>query len=40
MYALIKRDQMIGIFTSKKLMKKACEVIIEDDYKTDGYYGW
>ena len=40
MYALIKREQMIGIFTSKKLMKKACEVIIENDYKTDGYYGW
>lgn len=40
MYALIKGQQMIGIFTSKKLMKKACEVIIEDDYKTDGCYDW
>ena len=40
MYALIKNQQLIGIFTSKKKMKEICEAIINDDYITDGCYGW
>lgn len=40
MYALIKGQQLIGIFTSKKKMKEICKAIIDDDYITDGYYGW
>ena len=40
MYALIKNQQLIGIFTSKKKMKEICKVIIDDDYITAGYYGW
>lgn len=40
MYALIKNQQLIGIFTSKKKMKEICKVIIDDDYITNGYYGW
>lgn len=40
MYALIKNQQFIGIFTSKKMMKKACEILIKDNYENDGYYGW
>ena len=40
MYALIKGQQLIGIFTSKKKMKEICKVIIDDEYVTDGCYGW
>ena len=40
MYALIKGQQLLGIFTSKKLTKEACKIIIKDDYITNGYYGW
>jgi hypothetical protein len=40
MYALIKNQQLIGIFTSKKKMKEICEVIIDDDYTDSGTYGW
>lgn len=40
MYALLERDHLIGIFTSKKLMKVACETLVEEDYKTTGTYGW
>lgn len=40
MYALIKNQQLIGIFTSKKMMKAACEIIIKDSYEDDGVHGW
>ena len=40
MYALIKHQQLIGIFTSKKNMKEICEAIIDDDYIDSGTYGW
>ena len=40
MYALIKNQQLIGIFTSKKKMKEICEAIITDDYIDSGTYGW
>ena len=40
MYALIKNQQLIGIFTSKKKMKEICEAIIDDDYIDSGTYGW
>lgn len=40
MYALIKNEQLIGIFTSKKMMKAACEIIIKDSYEDYGYHGW
>ena len=40
MYALIKGQQLIGIFTSKKKMKEICEAIINDDYIDSGTYGW
>lgn len=40
MYALIKNQQLIGIFTSKKMMKAACEMIIKDSYEDDGIHGW
>ena len=40
MYALIKNQQLIGIFTSKKMMKAICELIIKDSYEDNGYYGW
>lgn len=40
MYALIKNQQLIGIFTSKKMMKATCELLIKDNYEDDGYYGW
>lgn len=40
MYVLIKNQQLIGIFTSKKKMKEICEAIIDDDYIDSGTYGW
>ena len=40
MYALIKNQQLIGIFTTKKKMKETCEAIIDDDYIDSGTYGW
>ena len=40
MYVLIKNQQLIGIFTSKKKMKEICEAIIDDDYIDSGIYGW
>ena len=40
MYALIKNQHLIGIFTSKKKMKEICKVIIDDDYIDTGMYGW
>ena len=40
MYALImKGQQLIGIFTSKRAMRKAIEALIQDDYEKTGYYG-
>ena len=40
MYALImKNQQLIGIFTSKKAMKVAIEALIKDDYERTGYHG-
>ena len=40
MYVLLKNNQLLGIFTTKKLMRKACEIIVKDDYQTTGTYGW
>ena len=40
MYALImKNQQLIGIFTTKKAMRVAIEALIRDDYEATGYYG-
>lgn len=40
MYALIYKSQvLVGIFTSKKAMREAVEVLIKDDYERTGYYG-
>lgn len=40
MYALIKGQQLIGIFTSKKLMRETCKILIDDDYIETSTYGW
>lgn len=40
MYALVKGQQLIGIFTSKKLMRETCKIIINDDYIDTGTHGW
>lgn len=40
MYALImKNQQLIGIFTSKKAMRRAIELLIKEDWKDTGYHG-
>ena len=39
MYALIKNQQLIGIFTSKKTMRNAIEELIKDSYKDTGVHG-
>lgn len=39
MYALIKKQQLIGIFTSKKTMRNAIEEIIKESYKDIGVHG-
>ena len=40
MYALIYKGGMfLGVFSSKKTMRIVIEALIEDQYKTNGYYG-
>lgn len=39
MYALIKKQQLIGIFTSKKIMRNTIEEIIKESYKDTGVHG-
>lgn len=40
MYALImKNQQLIGIFTSKKAMRQAIEVLTKHSYEDTGYHG-
>lgn len=40
MYALImKNQQLIGIFTTKKAMREAIELLIKDSYEDTGVHG-
>ena len=39
MYLLIKRDMVVGIFSTKEHMKAIIESLIKDDYERSGVHG-